>query len=76
MSNEHTPIFRLDDCEATITVDATTFPTVQLSIDIDELDYPRVLNLTADDVAALTAALARAQWIAGMNAMNMKGGVE
>lgn len=60
MSDEHQPLWRVDDCEGHVEFDCTKWPTVQLLFRTDEDAPEHVISLTVDQAADLTRALNRA----------------
>lgn len=60
MSDEHQPLWQVDDCEGHVEFDCTKWPTVQLSFRTDEDAPEHVINLTVEQAADLTRTLNRA----------------
>ena len=67
MSDEHQPLWQVDDCEGHVEFDCTRWPTIQLAFRADEDATERVINLTVEQAAGLIRAL---NWGIGRATMN------
>ena len=67
MSDEHQPLWQVDDCEGHVEFDCTRWPTIQLTFRADEDATERVINLTVEQAAGLIRALNRGIGRATMN---------
>lgn len=59
MSDEHRPLWQVDDCEGHVEFDCTTWPTIQLGFNVDEDSHEHVIHLTVSQAASLIRALNR-----------------
>lgn len=67
MSDEHQPLWQLDDCEGHVEFDCAGWPTIQLAFRADEDATEHVINLTVEQAEGLIRALNRGIGRAAMN---------
>lgn len=67
MSDEHQPLWQVDDCEGHVEFDCTKWSTIQLGFNVDEDSLEHVIHLTVSQVASLIRALNRGIGRAVMN---------